>query len=101
MQLISDYFRGKVSTSKKREFGKVILNQKRESLEKEIDKEIESAEKEISDLKNNSREKINKIAIETSSDIVKQLINADVNSSSISAIVEDLSKKNKDKYNEI
>tara|TARA_B100000965_G_scaffold399577_1_gene419819 strand:- start:1186 stop:1776 length:591 start_codon:yes stop_codon:yes gene_type:complete len=77
------------------------INQKRESLEKEIDKEIESAEKEISDLKNNSREKINKIAIETSSDIVKQLINADVNSSSISAIVEDLSKKNKDKYNEI
>ena len=50
---------------------------------------------------NSSQEKIRKIAIETSSDIVKQLINVDVNSSSISAIVEDLSKKNKDKYHGI
>ena len=43
-------------------------------------------------------EKINKIAIETSSDLVKKLIGAEVNNSSISAIVDDLSKKNGDKY---
>ena len=57
--------------------------------------------KEIKELKTSAPEKINKIAIETSSDLVKQLIKVDINSSSISAIVEDLSKKNKDKYREI
>ena len=77
------------------------INLKKESLENEINEEIKSAEKEINDLKNSTQEKIRKIAIETSSDIVKQLINVDVNSSSISAIVEDLSKKNKDKYHGI
>ena len=71
---------------------------KRNALENEINDEIKSAEKEINDLRNNSQEKIHKIAIETSTDIVKQLISADVNNSSISAIVEDLSKKDKDKY---
>ena len=38
------------------------------------------------------------LAIETSSDLMKLLIGEDVNNSSISAIVEDLSKKNKLKY---
>ncbi len=74
------------------------IDKKREILENEINEEIKSAEKEISDLRNNSKEKIHKIAIETSSDLVKQLIDAEINNSSISAIVEDLSKKNKDKY---
>ena len=46
-------------------------------------------------------EKINKIAIETSHDLIKQLIGTEVNNSSISAIVIDLSKKNKDKFYEI
>ena len=74
------------------------INGKKEHLESKINEEIKSAEKEINDLKNNSREKIHKIAIETSSGIVNHLISADLNNSSISAIVEDLSKKNKDKY---
>ena len=43
-------------------------------------------------------EKVNKIAIETSSDLIKQLIGIEVNNSSISAIVEDLSIRNKEKY---
>ena len=77
------------------------INQKKETLEKEINEEIKSTEKEINDLRNNSKEKIHKIAIETSSDLIKQLIDVEVNNSSISAIVEDLSKKNKDKYNGI
>ena len=49
-------------------------------------------------LKKAAPEKINKIAIETSSELVKRLIGAEVNNSSISAIVEDLSKRNGDKY---
>ena len=43
-------------------------------------------------------QKINKIAIDTSSELVKKLIGAEVNNSSISAIVDDLSKKNGNKY---
>ena len=43
-------------------------------------------------------EKINKIAIETSSELLKNLIGAEINNSSISAIVEDFSKRSGDKY---
>jgi len=74
------------------------INKKKESMEKEINEEIKKAEKEILDLKKKSPEKINKIAIETSADIVKQIIGSEVNSSNISAIVEDISKKSKDKH---
>ena len=69
------------------------VDKKRENLEKEINDEISNVEKEILDLKNKSPEKIRKIAIETSSDLIKQLIGVDVNNSSISAIVEDVSRK--------
>ena len=74
------------------------INNKKESLKKEIDEEIKKAETEILDLKNKSPEKINKIAIETSSDLIKQIIGAEINKSNISAIVGDISKKNKEKY---
>ena len=50
------------------------------------------------DLKKKSPEKINKIAIEASADLIKQVIGADVNNSNISAIVEDISKRNQEKY---
>ena len=74
------------------------INSKKESLDKQIDKEIKNAEQEIVLLKKNVPEKINKIAIETSSELIKKLIGAQVNNSSISAIVDDLSKKKEDKY---
>ena len=74
------------------------INAKREILEKQIDEEIKKAEQEIEVLKKNSPEKINKIAIETSSELVKKLIGAEVNNSSISAIVSELFKKNTGKY---
>jgi len=70
------------------------INTKKESLKKEIDEEIKKAETEILDLKNKAPEKINKIAIETSADLIKQIIGVEVNNSNISAIVEDISKKN-------
>ena len=70
-----------------------ILIKKKENLDKEINEEIKKAEKEIMDLKNKSPEKIRKIAVETSSDLIKQLIGVEVNNSSISAIVEDVSRK--------
>ena len=74
------------------------INSKKEILDKQIDDEINDAEKEIETLKNVAAEKINKIAIETSSDILRKLIGTEINNSSISAIVDDLTKKNKDKY---
>ena len=74
------------------------ISSKKEILDKQIDEEISNAEKEIETLKKGAAEKINKIAIETSSDLVKKLIGAEVNNSSISAIVNDLSKKNGNKY---
>ena len=74
------------------------INNKKESLKKEIDEEIKKAETEILDLKNKSSEKINKIAIETSADLIKQIIGVEVNNSNISAIVEDISKKNEKRH---
>ena len=74
------------------------INLKKDALENEINAEIVLAEKEIEDLKKRSPDKIQKIAIDISKDLLKQLIGADINQSSISAIVEDLSKKGRDKY---
>ena len=74
------------------------INSKKETLDKQIDEEIKKAEQEIKILQEGAAEKINKIAIETSSELVKKLIGAEVNNSSISAIVNDFSKKNGDKY---
>ena len=74
------------------------INSKKEILDKQIDDEINNAEQEIEALRKVAAEKINKIAIETSSDLLKKLIGTEINNSSISAIVDDLSKKNKDKY---
>ena len=69
------------------------IDKKREILQNEINKEINSAEEEINNLIKKSPEKINQIAIETSSDLIHELIGTEVNKSSISAIVKDLSKK--------
>ena len=74
------------------------ITSKRETLDKQLDEEIKKAEDEISALRKNAPEKINKIAIDTASELVKKLIGADVNASSISAIVDDLSKRNGNKY---
>ena len=73
-------------------------NSKKDILEEQIEQEIKKAEEEIQNLKKGAPEKINKIANETSSELLKKLINTEVNNSSISAIVEDLLKKNGDKY---
>lgn len=73
------------------------INNKRVALEKDIDDEISAVEQEVNNLKITSSEKIKKIAIETSSELIKQLIGEEANNSSISAIVEEQSRKNKDK----
>ena len=70
----------------------------RNQLQTLVDEEVKKAEEEINKLRLEAPKKINKIAIETSSELIKKLIGAEINNSSISAIVDDLSKKNGDKY---
>ena len=74
------------------------INLKKDSLDDQINEEIKKAEAEINALKKNAPEKINKIAIEASSEILKNLIGTEINNSSISAMVNDLSKRNGSKY---
>ena len=74
------------------------INLKKETLDKQIDDEIKKAEQEIDTLKKSAPAKINKIAIETSSELIKKIIGTEINNSSLSAIVDDLSKRNGDKY---
>ena len=74
------------------------INLKKETLDKELNKEIQKVETEIQELKDKAAEKINKIAVETSTDLLQHLIGAEVNSSSVMAIVDDLSKKKMNEY---
>ena len=74
------------------------INAKKEVLDGQIGEEISKAEEEIKNLRNGAPDKINKIAIETSSELLQKLIGAEVNNSSISAIVDDLSRRSGDKY---
>ena len=74
------------------------INSKRDVLDKQINEEITKAEKEIDLLRKNAPLKINKIAIDASSEIIRKLVGTEINNSSISAIVDDLYRKDKDKY---
>ena len=71
---------------------------KKNNLDLEVDEEIKKTEKEIKSLKLSSIEQINKIAIETSSEIVEKIVGTKANSSSVSAIVGDISKKRMQKF---
>ena len=74
------------------------IESKKNQFNLEIKKEIEKAEKEIKMIKLSSIEDINKIAIETSSEIIRKIIGTEVNASSVFAIVKDISKKEITKY---
>ena len=74
------------------------INIKKKALEQELSEELQKIELEIQQLRLKAPERINKIAVEASADLLQQLIGVDVNSSSISAIVDDLSRKKMVKY---
>ena len=74
------------------------INVKKETLDKELDEEVDKAESEIKNFRDNAPEKIKRIAIETSADLLQELIGTETNSSSISAIVDDLSRKKMNEY---
>jgi len=74
------------------------IEKKKKDFNDEIEKEIIKAEKEISELKKTSITNINKIASELSGEIIKQIINTDINRSNVSAVVEDIAKKEMAKH---
>ena len=71
---------------------------KKKNFNSEIEKELAAVEKEIKDLKKTSLSSISKIASETSAELIKNIINTEVNKSNVAAVVEDIVKKNKEKY---
>ena len=93
----------KVIESSKREAKKIIddskkklyqeLEVKKKKFNEEIEKEILNTENEIKNLKKSSIANIRKIATETSAEIIKYIINSDVNQSNVSAIVNEIAKK--------
>ena len=69
------------------------IEKKRSKFNKEIEKEIEVIEKEIIKLKQSSLESISKISTETSAELIKQIMDTEVNNSNVAAIVNEISKK--------
>ena len=74
------------------------IENKKKNFNSQIDKEIASVEKEIKDLKKTSLSNISKIASEISSELMKKIINTEVNKSNVSAIVDDIIKRNEEKH---
>ena len=74
------------------------IKSKKQKFDDEIKKELTDVEKEIKSLKKSSISDISKIAAETSSEIIKQIINAEINKSSVSAIVNDIVKRKIEKH---
>jgi len=87
----------KILLESKNTLNKEIQN-KKDSMEKEIESEISKAQKEILEMKKNSITSINKISQEIASNIIEKISGDKLNESSTRAVIEDISKKNVDKY---
>ena len=74
------------------------IKSKNQKFNEEIEKELLVVEKEIKDLKKNSVSDIKKIAVEVSSQVINHIVGTELNKSSISAIVDDISQKNTKRY---
>ena len=74
------------------------IQHKKGVIEKEIEKEILKAQKEISEFKKNSISSIQSISGSIVSNIIENISGDKLNESSIKATVEDISKKNINKY---
>ena len=81
----------------KKKLDQDIANKKQKFIS-EIEKELLSTEKEIKDLKKSSISNISNIAIEASAEVIKQIINIEVNKSNVSAIVNDITKRKMKRY---
>mgnify|MGYP001156996710 CR=1 FL=1 len=70
------------------------IEKKKRKFNEELEKELIATEKEIKDLKKSSLLDVSKIATETTPEIIKQIVGAEVNKSNVSAIVDEILKKN-------
>jgi len=87
----------KIIDDSKKKLDRDIENKKQE-FNDEIEKELTAAEKEIKDLKKTSTSNVADIAAETSAEIIRQIINTEVNKSNVSAIVNEITKKEIEKH---
>jgi len=87
----------KIIDDSKKKLDRDIGNKKQE-FNDEIDKELTATEKEIKDLKKTSTSNVADIAAETSAEIIRQIINTEVNKSNVSAIVNEITKKEIEKH---
>ena len=74
------------------------LEKNKQKINDQIEKELLKAEQEIKNLNKTSISKINKIAEDVSGEIIKQIIDIEINKSSVSAIVETISKREMEKH---
>jgi len=74
------------------------IENKKKKFSDEIEKELMVTEKEIKALKEASISSISNIASETSAEIIKKIIDVDVNKSNVTAIVNDIAKKEVKKH---
>tara|TARA_B100002052_G_C15751669_1_gene538035 strand:+ start:182 stop:757 length:576 start_codon:yes stop_codon:yes gene_type:complete len=71
---------------------------KKQTIEKEIENEILKAKEKIDELKRNSLSDIQKISENIAANVIENIVGDKLNESSVRAAVEDVSKKNLDKY---
>ncbi len=74
------------------------IQSKKNLIEKEIEKEILKAQKEITELKKSSLSSIQKISENIASNLIENISGEKLNESSIKAAVQEISKKQVDKY---
>ena len=74
------------------------IQSKKNVIEREIEKEISKAQKEIIEIKKNSINSIQNISKNIASTIIEEISGDKLNESSIQAAVEDITKKNINKY---
>ena len=87
----------KIFDDNKKKLDKDIENKKLK-FNDEIEKELIATEKEIRNLKKNSTLNVSNIAADTSAEIIRQIISTEVNKSNVSAVVNEITKKEMEKY---
>ena len=87
----------KIHLESKNQLDKTIQG-KKDVMDKEIEAEITKAQKEINDLKKDSILDIQNISKDLASNIIENISGDKLNESSVTAAVEDVSKKNVGKY---
>ena len=73
------------------------IKNKKQNFNKEIEKELLDIEKEIKNLKNTSLSNITKISVEISSELIKQMVKSEINTSNVEAIVGNIAKQKMEK----